>query len=78
MSLKTIGALLCGAVAFGAIQVAATPAKADKLDLILQRLDHVIDLAGTTCLLCGLALSGLMAPVFAGREMWSRLRWASA
>src|SRR5438552_397941 len=39
MSLKTIGALLCGAVAFGAIQVAATPAKADKLDLILQRLD---------------------------------------
>ena len=39
MSLKTIGALLFGAVALGAIQVAATPAKADKLDLILQRLD---------------------------------------
>ena len=40
MSLRAISALLCSAVAFGAIQVSATPAKADsKQDLILQRLD---------------------------------------
>ena len=38
MSLKMIGAL-SGAVAFAMVQTAATPAKADKLDLVLKRLD---------------------------------------
>jgi hypothetical protein len=39
MSRKLIGALLCGAVALGAIEAGVTAAKADQQDVILQRLD---------------------------------------